>query len=104
MSNIRFASAAILLVGLGNLFAGCVAAGKPPNAYASNVECGSNLDCKFIPIPKCTKNMKQCYEGHCLISDIPNCVVPPIATATATAPAPIPTLSPSIEPGPVAPN
>jgi hypothetical protein len=103
MSTTRFASAVFFSLVLGNLLAGCIAAGKPPGAYASNVECTSNLQCKFIAIPACTRNMKQCYEGHCLISDIPNCVVP-VPAATATTPvAPVPTLSPTIEPSPTPP-
>jgi hypothetical protein len=95
MSKFRHASAALLLFGLSNAFAACVAQTLPPGAYPSSNECRTNIECKYIPIPKCTRNMKQCYDKHCLISDIPNCVVTPTPTATATTPGPAPTIEPT---------
>jgi len=100
MSKIRYASAAFLLFGLSTAFAACVSQTLPAGAYPSANTCKTNIECKIIPIPKCTKNMKQCYERHCLISDIPNCVVAPVPTVTATVPVPTPTIEPTPTPPP----
>lgn len=78
------------------LFGGCVATlSMPPGGYQSDVPCNGDAKCKVMHTPVCKKNEKMCYQGRCVISDIPNCV-PPVATTTATV-TPVPTLSPAIE-------
>jgi hypothetical protein len=50
------------------------AEGMPPGAYQSTIACVGSPQCKFIHIPPCTRNERQCYKGFCVISDLPGCV------------------------------
>lgn len=102
----RLVVSSFTLLALGNVFVGCLNnnVGMPPGGYQSEITCTSTLKCNNIRVPPCTKNEHLCYEGKCVISDIPGCIkTAPLPTLTATTPsAPAPTLSPTIEPAPAA--
>jgi len=49
------------------------AGGMPPGGYQSTITCAGDPQCKFIHVPRCTRNEKQCYGGYCVISDVAGC-------------------------------
>jgi hypothetical protein len=106
ISITRLASAAFALLVLGNLFGGCVATVKvPPGSVASDISCTNDLKCRYIHLPACMKNERQCYKGFCLMTPMSDCVPPPSSTATATTTVgPVPTVAPSVAPSPNPPS